>query len=136
MNVLNKLISGTDHMSPSPLLSPRQTKGLNAAIGSSLYQIPMPDGLKDKTYGALVKLLASRGILAIGLLRGLLHNMHLGPKGNKMVYVYTNPSKDTEVFSCDRVFVLSQKVLGNKLLFNVMFIISFLLFHYFRKIKP
>jgi hypothetical protein len=25
-----------------------------------------------------------------------------------MPYVYTNPQKDTEIFSCDRVFVLSQ----------------------------
>jgi hypothetical protein len=27
---------------------------------------------------------------------------------NVLPYVYTNPPKDTEIFSCDRVFVLSQ----------------------------
>lgn len=32
-----------------------------------------------------------------------------------MPYVFTNPSKDTEVFSCDRVFVLSQKPLPSNL---------------------
>ena len=32
----------------------------------------------------------------------------MGPKGNKLPYVFTNPPSDTELFSCDRVFVLSQ----------------------------
>lgn len=124
MNVLNKLISGTDHIvsvpaSSSISISQRKhvNKGSSVANGSSLYQIPMPDNLETKTYGALVKHLANENILAIGLLRGLLYNMNIGPKSNKMVYTFTNPSKDTEVFSCDRVFVLSQKVLtqtGNK----------------------
>lgn len=30
---------------------------------------------------------------------------------NVLPYVYTNPPKETEVFSCDRVFVLSQSPL-------------------------
>jgi len=32
--------------------------------------------------------------------------MHLGPRGNKLPYVYTNPSKESELFRCDKVFVL------------------------------
>ena len=37
----------------------------------------------------------------------------MGPRANKMPYVFTNPHKDTELYLCDRVFVLSQKVLNN-----------------------
>lgn len=40
--------------------------------------------------------------------------MSFGAKGNKMPYVYTNPHKDTELFTCDRVFVLSPKILITK----------------------
>ena len=32
----------------------------------------------------------------------------IGPRLNATPYVYTNPQRDTEIFSCDRVFVLSQ----------------------------
>jgi hypothetical protein len=32
----------------------------------------------------------------------------MGPKMNKDSYVFTNPPKDTELFSCDKVYVLSQ----------------------------
>ena len=35
--------------------------------------------------------------------------MNIGPQGNKMQYVFTNPNKDAELFSCDKIFVLSQK---------------------------
>jgi len=38
----------------------------------------------------------------------------LGSKANKTPYVYTNPSKDTELFTCDKVFVLSQTPVGIK----------------------
>ena len=65
-----------------------------------------------------MKHLALEGILAIGLLRGMLYHMNIGPKSNKMVYVYTNPSDDTEVFSCDRVFVLSPKILSGATVTN------------------
>jgi hypothetical protein len=37
--------------------------------------------------------------------------MNIGPKQNKSCYVYTNPAKDTELFSCDKVYVLSPKPL-------------------------
>jgi hypothetical protein len=113
--LLNKLISGTDHIEqnnkPAFLPSRRNMKDKQVLTGSSLYQIPVPENLQPKTYGALMKLLAKDGILAIGLLRGMLYNMNIGPKSNKMPYVYTNPSKSTEVYTCDRVFVLSQRVL-------------------------
>lgn len=35
-------------------------------------------------------------------------NTKSGPKNNKMPYVFTNPPKDTELFTCDKVFILSQ----------------------------
>jgi hypothetical protein len=114
MNVLNKLISGNDQNATAPGQPSRNSSKTNvpSSTSSSLYQIPMPEGLEAKNYGELVKHLAKQGILAIGLLRGLLYNMNVGPKANKMVYVYTNPCNETEVFSCDRVFVLSPKVLA------------------------
>ena len=80
----------------------------NSLKGSSLYQIPIPEGLTNRTYGALYKLLASRNMIPLGLLRGVLSSTNVGPKGNKAPYVYTNPNPDTEIFLCDRVFVLAQ----------------------------
>lgn len=77
--------------------------------GSSLYQIKVPDDLESKTYGALFKYLAQRNMIPLGLFRGVFPQMRQGPKGNKMPYVFTNPPRDTELFSCDRVFVLSQQ---------------------------
>lgn len=43
-----------------------------------------------------------------GILRGVFANTKSGPKNNKMPYVFTNPPKDTELFTCDKVFILSQ----------------------------
>lgn len=76
--------------------------------GSSLYQIPLPEGLDSRTYGALYTLLAKRKMIPLGILRGVFANTKSGPKANVMPYVFTNPPKDTELFSCDKVFVLSQ----------------------------
>jgi hypothetical protein len=80
-------------------------KGL---LNSSLYQIPLPEKLESKTYGALFSLLVKRKQIPLGLLRGIFSNTKSGPKNNTTPYVYTNPPKDTELFSCDKVFVLSQ----------------------------
>ena len=80
-------------------------------IGSSLYQIPIPEGLESRTYGALYRLLARRGQIPLGILRGIYSHTKSGPKSNKMPYVFTNPPKDTELFTCDKVFVLSQTVI-------------------------
>jgi len=55
--------------------------------------------------------LAADGIIPIGLYRGVFPHMNIGPKQNKACYVYTNPAKDTELFSCDKVYVLSPKPL-------------------------
>ncbi len=66
--------------------------------------IPL-DILEEKTYGCLYKHLALQGN-KIPL--GLLHAAGgVGPKGNKSPYVYTNPDMDTEIYFCDKVFVLS-----------------------------
>jgi len=89
----------------------KQKADLASITGSSLYQIPVPEGLEERTYGCLYKHLAKIGIIPIGILRGVFSHMNIGPKGNKMPYVYTNPTKNTEIFSCDRVFVLSQNVM-------------------------
>ncbi len=88
---------------------------LNNIKGSCLYQVSLPEGLTSKTYGALYQHLAAQGSIPLGLFRGTFANMNMGPKANRMPYVFTNPGKETELFSCDRVFVLSttpQRVAG------------------------
>lgn len=85
----------------------RRPKGLSAVVSSSLYQVAIPDGLESRTYGALFKLLSRKGVIPLGLYRGVFPQMKVGPKSNKMSYVFTNPSKETELFSCDKVYVLS-----------------------------
>jgi hypothetical protein len=81
-------------------------------LSSSLYQISIPDGLESRTYGALYRLLSRRKQIPLGILRGVFSNTKSGPKANKMPYVFTNPPKDTELFTCDKVFVLSQTPVG------------------------
>ena len=75
---------------------------------SSLYQIAIPEDLDEpKTYGTLFLYLSERGILPLGLYRSKFANM-IGSKRNRLPYVYCNPPKDAPLYSCDRVFVLSQ----------------------------
>ena len=69
----------------------------------------LPENLERKTYGSLYQHLAAQGIIPLGLLRGILSGMSMGPLANRNPYVFTNPPKDTELFSCDKVFVLSTK---------------------------
>jgi hypothetical protein len=99
----------------SPIRTPFNPKTL---VGSALYQIPvLVEGLESRTYGALYSHLAKRKQIPLGILRGVFNNTKSGPKANKMPYVFTNPPKDTELFSCDKVFVLSQtpvKLRGTK----------------------
>ena len=88
-------------------------KGLAAVVGSGMYQIKIPEG-ETRTYGELFKSMVKDGLIPLGLYRGVLKNMQVGPKGNKLPYVFTNPPKETELFSCDKVFVLSQKPIMGK----------------------
>jgi voltage-gated potassium channel Kch len=81
--------------------------GLAGVKSSTLCQIPIPEGLESRTYGALFRFLAKTGVIPVGLFRGVFPQMKVGSKNNKMSYVYTNPPRDTELFSCDKVFVLS-----------------------------
>ena len=119
IRVLNKLISGTDHiedtesMGKSPLLteSNRSNVGLKSLSGSSLYQVAVPEGFAGRSYGKLFDYFAAKDCLCIGLLRGIYSNMTVGPCSNRMPYVYTNPSPVTKLYKCDKVFVLSQRVL-------------------------
>jgi hypothetical protein len=84
----------------------------SSIVSSSLYQISIPDGLESRTYGALYRLLSRRNQIPLGILRGVFSNTKSGPKANKMPYVFTNPPKDTELFTCDKIFVLSQTPVG------------------------
>lgn len=82
--------------------------GVEHIPSSSLYQIPIPEDLPEpKNYGSLFEYLAERGMIPIGLYRGVYANL-IGAKNNRLPYVFTNPPADAQVYSVDRVFVLSQ----------------------------
>lgn len=100
IKVVNKFVGSKGKES----FNPSKTKKIKTG---ALIQIPVPDGLESRTYGSLYKYLSQRDIIPLGLYRGVFPHMKLGPKANKMSYVFTNPAKDTELFSCDRIFVLS-----------------------------
>ena len=91
--------------------SNRLKSRLEMIESSCLYQIKVPDDIEIKTYGKLYQYLSTQGIIPLGLLRGTYGKMAIGPKNNKMPYVYTNPDKYAELFTCDRIFVLSTKPL-------------------------
>ena len=115
ISVISEIFSGVDRKSRIEIEGELrgeivQKKGVAAVVGSTLYQIEMPE-LANRTYGSLFKHLAADGIIPIGLYRGVFPHMNIGPKQNKACYVYTNPAKDTELFSCDKVYVLSPKPL-------------------------
>jgi len=89
-------------------ISENDTKVDNSQLkiqGSALFQIPIPHGLK--TYDVLYKYLASTDMIPLGLLRGTMPKTSIGPRFNRFPYVFTNPDKSTELYDCDKVFVLS-----------------------------
>lgn len=103
---------GSERDNPAEFNSFRRQRGYSKLLkveSSCLYQMSIPENLESKTYGALYHHLSQQGIIPLGLLRGVLPNINIGRKNNKLPYVYTNPSKDTELYTCDRVFVLSLK---------------------------
>lgn len=85
------------------------TKRIKDIQGSCLYQMAIPDNFNEKTYGKLYQRLSAQGIIPLGLLRGTFAGLSVGPRANRAPYVYTNPEKDTELFKCDKIFVLSTK---------------------------
>ncbi len=111
IRVLNELISGVDGKIMNHKL--KKKTNLNTVESSSLYQIPIPDNLESKTYGSLYKHLSKQKMIPCGLYRGIFPQTRTGPKHNSMPYVFTNPSRDTELFSCDKVFVFSQNPITN-----------------------
>ena len=119
IRVLTKLIGGADYKEDGELgvdtlltsekeniKGKKKSSGLHNIVSSTLYQIPIP-ALETRTYGSLFQHLISQGMIPIALYRGVSTN--LSPRMNHMPYVFTNPQIETEVFSCDQVFVLSQK---------------------------
>ena len=87
------------------------TKRIKDIQGSCLYQMSIPESFTEHTYGKLFKELSVQGIIPLGILRGTFSGMNMGPKANRAPYVYTNPDKETELFKCDKIFVLSPKPL-------------------------
>jgi hypothetical protein len=101
--------SSNDDRPTSPLMRMSSSNRLLKLESSCLYQMSIPENLDPKTYGALYHHLSLQGIIPLGLLRGIIPSLNMGRKSNKLPYVYTNPSKDTELYTCDKVFVLSLK---------------------------
>jgi len=116
ISVISELFTGVERRSKLELRANLKgdqqglLKGVSAIVGSTLYQINMPE-LQSRTYGHLFKHLSLQGIIPLGLYRGVFSHMKIGPKHNKSCYCFCNPAKDTELFSCDKVFVLSPRPL-------------------------
>lgn len=106
IRLLNELVSGLDSKDAKDLRA--KQRGLHAIAKSSLYQINVPEVMESRTYGALYTTLAKKHMIPLGIFRGVYSHLKMGPKSNKACYVFTNPPRDTELFSCDKVFVLSQ----------------------------
>jgi hypothetical protein len=75
---------------------------------SRLYLMPIPADFVHKSYKVLIKYLYSKNLVALGLFRDTFSTMTVGPRGNKFPYVFTNPDKDTELFLTDKIYVLSE----------------------------
>jgi hypothetical protein len=95
---------------PAELLLHKARRKLLRIPNSCLYQISIPDTLdpKNYTYGALYQLLAGQGVIPLGILRGTT-SMGMGRNANRLPYVFTNPPKETPLYACDSIFVLSTK---------------------------
>lgn len=106
VDILNKFVGESERLDSE--LESQKFYNVRGLHSSSLYQIPLPEELESRTYGALFRLLSKRKQLPLGILRGVFSDTKYGPKANRMPYVFTNPDKDTELFNCDRVFILSQ----------------------------
>ena len=131
IRVVNKLIGGMDHKSLLEMISSeknsknlKRTKdndeseskasntetNLEDIVPSCLYQIDVPENLERRTFGYMFKKLSRESnILPVAVLRGTLPQMSAGPNGNKTPYVVTNPHRGMALYSCDKLFVLSQK---------------------------
>lgn len=77
--------------------------------GSSLYQAPIPEKYVNGSYGALFKAFSVRGIIPMGLYRGVNKHINIGRRMNRVPYVFTNPPKHTEIFNGDKVFILAAR---------------------------
>ena len=88
----------------------KHSNGSKLHMSSQLHQIPLPDGLQSRTYGALYKLLFKRGQIPLAIMRGVFRNRGVGSRGNSMRYCFTNPPYDMELFSCDQIVILSSYV--------------------------
>lgn len=117
--VVHKLISSRDQTEVTAAVnnatlsvkfkSPTKMVSLESTLSSSLYQIPIPKEFHGGRYGDLFKQMAIKGILPLGLYRGVDSKTHRGIKMNTLPYVYTNPPESTELFPCDKIFVLATK---------------------------
>eukprot|EP00948_MAST-09A_sp_MAST-9A-sp1_P003109 g3109.t1 len=82
----------------------------NIPKASHLFQIKVPSEFTNKTYGEMfASLVGRKGMLPIGLQRGVWKKLNQGPHGNVLPYCYVNPPQGCRVEKCDRVYVLCQK---------------------------
>ncbi len=89
---------------------------LSKLQGSCFYQIPIPEDMAQRSYGSLYKRLSKKGIIPLGLLRGVgSTSTSFSSKAAPAPYVYTNPVFDTELNAGDRVFILSVRPISDNI---------------------
>ena len=89
---------------------------LSKLQGSCFYQIPLPGDMATRSYGSLYKRLSKKGIIPLGLLRGIVStSASFSSKAAPAPYVYTNPTFDTELNAGDRVFILSVRPISDNI---------------------
>ncbi len=76
-------------------------------MDSHFFLITVPANMSGKSFGELFDELAKIGILLVALQRGIWTKLGSGPNGNSFPYVYTNPTNDTRVEKCDKLYVLA-----------------------------
>lgn len=108
LKILNLMISGRESSQDSTIMIKKKNDYLASINCSSLYQLSPPSHLD--TYGAVFNHFADQGIIAFGIFRERIGNQD----EREMNFVFTNPSKDTNMFSSDKIFVLSPKLIQNK----------------------
>ena len=75
----------------------KQSDEIDAIRGGTLDQIHVPNHFRGDTYGELVGYLLNKGIVPLGLYRGVNPMLLVGLQENTQPFVSTNPPPDTKV---------------------------------------
>lgn len=110
------LLASTEYLSASAKISNidlpdllKEDSPLKTMQGSCFYSIKVNESMVRKPYIQVYQELSLKGIIPLAVLRGTQPHsiMNIGPLGNRLPYVYTNPHSESRLFLCDHLFVLS-----------------------------